>query len=204
MKRSRSGASCPRGGAVRVGLAAAALAFTSLFSTIGAGVLSQSTVAPVSVDSSPRSLSTACRQRVVDQLATVVATCRQYRRPLSLLLVDPTVDRVGSGSAKMQKLLVSLCHEHQLPPASIIPLDESAWALLLPGFERRDAVSLAQELVLDPAPWQAWATELKVGIATLTVVAKGFEPSRMLTAAEGCLSAARASGGSLVKSIEVY
>src|SRR5690606_38631585 len=120
------------------------------------------------------------------------------------LLIDPTVEGVGSDSSKMHKLLTSLCNEHHLPPASLIPLDESAWAPLPPGFERRDAGSFAQELVLDPSPWQAWATGLKVGIATLTVVAKGFEPCRMLTAAEGCLSAARASGGSLVKSIEVY
>ena len=101
-------------------------------------------------------------------------------------------------------LLESLCSENQLPPSAIVPLDETAWALLLPGYVRPDAVGLAQEMILNPAPWQAWATELKVGIATLMVVPKGFEPQRLLTAAEGCLNAARASGGSLVKSIEVY
>ncbi len=160
--------------------------------------------APPAAASPIRGLSATSQQRAVDQLATVVAACRQFRRPLSLLVVDPTPVGVPSQSSKMHKLLTSLCQEHHLPPASMIPLDESAWALLLPGYERREAVSLAQQLVLDPAPWQAWATELKVGIATVTVIAKGFEPARMLTAAEGCLSAAQASGGSLVKSIEVY
>jgi HD-like signal output (HDOD) protein len=150
--------------------------------------------------------SRSLRERFIEQLATTVGSCRANRRGLSLLLLAGVSQQEGDdkGPPRIKRLALQLCERHGLPASSMTPLGQGQCALVLPGHERHETVRLAQEFVAEPLLWEHRVDELKIGIASLALVPKGYDTQRLLTAAEGCLNAARASGGSVVKSIEVY
>lgn len=45
---------------------------------------------------------------------------------------------------------------------------------------------------------------LKAGVASISAIPNAFDATRLLDAAQNCLSAARTTGGTATKSIEVY
>jgi GGDEF domain-containing protein len=88
--------------------------------------------------------------------------------------------------------------------------NESGFAVILPDCERPRAVQLGQQL-LDrvrqlptSGPAADSAISVSVGVATLSLPPKNFPPDELLERAARCLYGSRASGGGVVKSIEIY
>lgn len=154
---------------------------------------------------------------VEGRLADAVATCRLSRCALSLMLVqlegaDELVLRYGlDGFQRLQRSLESVCRSVDQPGASVWPYGESGCAVILPDCDRRAAVQLAQQLLgrtrqpgfHQPRPGQP-PVRLSVGLATVALPPKNFPPGDLLSAAARCLYGSHASGGGVVKSIEIY
>ena len=156
--------------------------------------------------------STVAHANALQQLAAGVAAaaiaCRGRREPLSLLICEATVEDHSLGidcRSALETGLQQLASEVDLPSEHIFRLASSTFALVLPNTERRDAVEIARALAErcgDAA--QLAAVQLKAGAAQVAAIPKGFDSQRLIDAADGCLEAARASGGTSTKSIEVY
>ena len=153
---------------------------------------------------------------LIAQLAAAVSTCRQCRSPLSLLLVElaHTEDLlITLGPDGFDKLLCSLhtaCREVDHPCPTCLPYGEAGFAVILPDCERQTAVRLGNSLIdrvrracshrrsrRQPGP------SLAVGAATASLPPKNLPPNDLLDAAERCLYGSHASGGAVVKSIEI-
>ena len=82
---------------------------------------------------------------------------------------------------------------------------------MLPGFERRQAVALANEVLAECVEARPRgddtqtirAVTVSAGVATVAAVPKNFDPWRLVESAERCLYAARSCNTNTVKSIEV-
>ena len=154
---------------------------------------------------------------LLGRLATVVAACRQSRRPLSLLvaqLVDAdqlVIDRGPDGFGQLRRLLESACRDVDHACTMCVPHGEAGFAIVMPDCERRQAIELGNQLieavrrdsVLLPGPELA-SVGIGVGVAALSLPPKSFPPDELVAAAERCLYGSRASGGGVVKSIEIY
>lgn len=154
---------------------------------------------------------------VLGRLAVGVAACRQSRCPLSLLLVqldrldELVLGRGVEGLGSLWQLLESLCRGLDHPCAMCLPHGEAGFALIFPNCERRLAVELGSQLIeqfhhsgaVGGADGQR-AVSISVGAATVTLPPKNFLPEDLFAAADRCLYGSRASGASVVKSIEIY
>ena len=83
--------------------------------------------------------------------------------------------------------------------------------MILPGAERQQAIELGNELIRSVRDGAATAgiaqgewMKLDVGLATVAQPPKNFPPRDLLDGADRCLYASHASGGGVVKSIEIY
>ena len=150
--------------------------------------------------------------RLASAVAAAAAACRQRRESLSLLVFeadseDSSLD-TDTGSA-LQSAIQTVVIDHHLAGEQVLPLTPTSGALLLPTIERREAAEIAQQMSSALAAaagnsYLALPVHLKAGIATICAIPNAFESGRLLDAAQNCLSAARTSGGSSTKSIEVY
>jgi GGDEF domain-containing protein len=93
------------------------------------------------------------------------------------------------------------CSEHR----------EAGFAVILPGCERQPAVHLGHRLIdrvrefrLGGPSGEPPTVELSVGVATVSLPPKNFPAEDLFAGAERCLYGSRASGGGVVKSIEIY
>ncbi len=147
-------------------------------------------------------------QRLTAGVTAAATACRARREPLSLLTCETTVEDQSLGidcRSALEAGLQQLASEIDLPSEHIFRLASSTIALVLPNTERRDAVEIARTLAEhcgDAA--QLAAVQLKAGAAQVAAIPKGFDSQCLIDAADGCLEAARASGGTSTKSIEVY
>ncbi len=149
------------------------------------------------------------------RITAAISSCRSRQRELSLMLVeiddyDHLLIRQGPERtfriiAVMQRAIESLSDS----PCECQLVSDSRCAVLLPDCDRRQAVTLARTL-LDAVP--AWVVErikadtrisCSAGVATLTAPSRSSQPDELTDAADRCLFAARRSGGSVVKSIDV-
>jgi GGDEF domain-containing protein len=150
------------------------------------------------------------------KVTAAVNRCRERRKAISLLLVEPNVYDVHSDPSALhagrlvRSLLLRACESSDRSNVSVISLDDERTAVILTNCERQAAVTMAHNvadaLSNSPAargPCRELDTTLSIGVATASVVPKNFEPQRLIESAERCLSAARACGISAVKSIEV-
>ncbi len=88
---------------------------------------------------------------------------------------------------------------------------ECGFALILPGADRTQAVELGNELVravrnassAADVGQKEWL-KIDVGVASIAQLPKNFPPRDLLDGADRCLYASHASGGGVVKSIEIY
>jgi HD-like signal output (HDOD) protein/GGDEF domain-containing protein len=151
------------------------------------------------------------------ELSTVVASCRQARCALSLLLVG--VDRFDelvlargvSGAERVVSFLEASCRATGAAGAVCRRVRDDQFALLLPGGDRQAAVATGNQL-LDamrrfgaPSPGQVRpSVTVSIGIAAVTAPPKNFLPADLIESAERCLHASRHSGGNALKSIEIY
>jgi HD-like signal output (HDOD) protein/GGDEF domain-containing protein len=167
-----------------------------------------------------RAIATAERLKadpgLLGRLAAAVATCRQNRCALSLMLVE--LDRAADlallhgvqGFENLCRRLGAACHGLDHPGTLCLSHNESGFAVILPDCERPRAVQLGQQL-LDrvrqlptSGPAADSAISVSVGVATLSLPPKNFPPDELLERAARCLYGSRASGGGVVKSIEIY
>jgi HD-like signal output (HDOD) protein len=152
---------------------------------------------------------------LLDRLTGVVAACRQAHRPLSLLLVKLSAGVEMAAAcppqevAAVRKALTKACAKLDHPGAICLPHADFGFALILPGAERQQAVELGGDLVhavrglAAGGVGQEWL-KLDVGVATVAQPPRNFPPRDLLDGADRCLYASHASGGDVVKSIEIY
>lgn len=154
---------------------------------------------------------------LLGRLEAAVAACRQSRCSLSLLLVelnqfDKLLFLRGiEGVERLRRLLQALCQKLDHPGEACVPYGEAGFALVLTNCDRRQVVQLGNELANSArrlgAPRGAaldQAFTISVGAATVALPPKNFVAEDLVTAAQRCLYGAHTSGGSVVKSIEIY
>lgn len=154
---------------------------------------------------------------LVGRVAAAVATCRQARRSLSLLVVE--LDQyedllIACGHQTAERLIEQLgaqCRRVDHRGAVVVQSRDVQYAVILPDCDRRQAVDVSNELVASVrdaasssvASSTAVAT-VSIGVASVALPPKNFPAAELIRAAERCLSGARLSGGNAVKSIEIY
>jgi len=154
---------------------------------------------------------------LLGRLDDAVSACRQSHCALTLLLVElDDVDRLMitrgvEGLDRVRRFLETACQSIDHPDAICLPYRDFGFAVLLPDCERQPAVRLANRLidhVCRPAPGRTSAARatlsISVGAATLSVPTKDFPPKDLFEGAHRCLYGSHASGGGVVKSIEIY
>ncbi len=153
---------------------------------------------------------------MLGRLTSAVAACRQARCPLSLLMVqldgadELVLHRGVEGFARFRQALQALCQDVDHPGAVCVAYGNAGFAVILPDCERRAAirtgnllVEQAGSLTPDDDPTTP-GVGLCVGVATVSLPPRNFPAADLLTAAERCLYGSAASGGGVVKSIEIY
>jgi GGDEF domain-containing protein len=156
-------------------------------------------------------------QGLADALTAAATACRHSRCPLSLLLVEldhqeEMLSQVGSQTLRQWRRLVeSACRGLDHPGAECLPRADAGFAMILPDCDRGPAARLGNQLIdevrrLAPGrrPDGRWAVSVSVGAATVSLPPKNFPAQDLLVAAGRCLSGSRASGGGVLKSIEIY
>jgi HD-like signal output (HDOD) protein len=149
-------------------------------------------------------------------LTEVLPHCRTRRQGLSLVLVESnSADALGlpdqETATQVRRLLERACKEYSAKEMQIVPITASQLAVMLPGFERRQAVALANEVLAECVESRPHSDEtqtvravmVSAGVATVAAVPKNFDPWRLVESAERCLYAARSCNTNTVKSIEV-
>jgi hypothetical protein len=154
---------------------------------------------------------------LLDRLTGVVAVCRSARRPLSLLLVNLSAGeellKFGGPQelAPARRMLSKVCAALNHPGMISLPHTDFGFALILPAAERMQAVELGNDLIRAVRNLSDTAgiehkdlLKLDIGVASITQLPKNFPPRDLLEGADRCLYASHASGGGVVKSIEIY
>jgi HD-like signal output (HDOD) protein/GGDEF domain-containing protein len=151
------------------------------------------------------------------RLSAAVAACRTARQPLSLVLV--AIDRLGElafalgpdNLPKAAELTAAICKKTDHPDLECLSVGDGAWAVLLPDCDRNQAVTIASDIVStvhrlgQSRGSDAWAKlSTSAGVATVSLPPRNFAPSNLVEKASRCLYGAQASGGNVVKSIEIY
>ena len=82
---------------------------------------------------------------------------------------------------------------------------------MLPDSDRSSAIALGNQLLervrllsSDRGPGTASTIGVSIGVATLSIPSKNFPPNDLFKAAARCLYGSHASGGGVLKSIEIY
>ena len=157
------------------------------------------------------------------RLSTAVTGCRQARCSLSLLMVElNNVDQIifslgPDGYHKACRWLETLCRELEFPGAICLPIGEAAFALILIDCDRNEVAGPANELLHavrgfahqrdnagDDSEGRPPVLSISVGAATVAMPPKNFPPESLVESAGRCLYGSRASGGGVLKSIEIY
>jgi HD-like signal output (HDOD) protein/GGDEF domain-containing protein len=154
---------------------------------------------------------------LVRKLVAAANRCREKRQELSLLLAEPNVfdvhsDPQGEEAALQARCAVGdACGMLEKEKVNLLSLSSGRTAAILSDCERRGALAVANHAITEISRSAGHrthengelATTLSIGVATVSVVPRNFDPARILESAQRCLSAARACGISTVKSIEV-
>jgi hypothetical protein len=147
------------------------------------------------------------------KLSAAANRCRERRQEMSLVLVEP-VTQGGTTSARgdrvnraVRRALGNACLVLEQENVTLLSMSDARIAAIIADCDRRSALAIARnairELTGDFGANDGNTTMLSVGVATLCVVPKNFDPGRLIESATRCLLAARACGISAVKSIEV-
>jgi hypothetical protein len=161
----------------------------------------------------PVALAAGAPPMLMDRLTAAAVACRQARCPLSLLLAqidkprEPNVRRSLTGAGSWQSLLKTLCETTDHPNAMCFAHGESGYALILPNCERRVAVELGSQWIKRIRSVAACngreSASISVGAATVALPSKNFPAETLFESANRCLFGSMASGGGVVKSIEI-
>ncbi len=204
------------------------LAASAHGSAPAAVALEPSAPAPAALAARPAVANTHLRQAsrspadeadpgLLGRLGASVGACRKSHSPLTLLLVE--MDDVEDlliiygveGLGKLRQLVETACRGVDHPDALCLPHGDYGFAVILPDCDRQPAVQLGNQLVdgvrrLTPGgpPRGRPAVGISVGAATVSMPPKNFPPEELFNGAARCLFGSHASGGSVVKSIEIY
>jgi hypothetical protein len=151
---------------------------------------------------------------LLEQLSATLPLCRAKRQELSVLLVEAhRADVLAADrdySPLMRAAIKRTCGEYGFADVELVSITASQWAAILPDCERREAVSIANDVIAQVSSVvererqsDAHAFNLSAGVATVAAVPKNFDPWRMVESAERCLYAARSCSSNTVKSIEI-
>ena len=149
------------------------------------------------------------------KLSDAVPRCRARREELSLLLMEANGVSITAGAdgaaPNWRQALQHAARDHRNHEVELVSITANQLAVILPDCERRQAVSLANNVVASSATFNdaddqsraVHAMMLSAGVATVAAVPKNFDPWRLVESAERCLYAARQSNSNSVKSIEI-
>lgn len=156
-------------------------------------------------------------ESLVEILESSVASCRAARCSLSLLLVEfASLERVrvAVGRERLQSLVDlvrTMCYRLDHEGMRLLDYGRDGFAVVLPDCDRRQAAELGNRLLATarhfdslPAASGELSLALAVGTSTVPLPPKNFPPRDLLSAAERCLNASRASGGNVLKGIEIF
>jgi HD-like signal output (HDOD) protein/GGDEF domain-containing protein len=154
---------------------------------------------------------------LIGRVTAAVATCRQARRSLSLLVVE--LDQyddllIACGRQATERLAEELgneCRQIEHRGAVVMQSRDMQYTVILPDCDRRQAIDVSNELVArvrdtvsSSAGNSATIATVSIGVASVVLPPKNFPAAELMRAAERCLGGARLSGGNAVKSIEIY
>ena len=173
------------------------------------GAVATATIAPAAV--------VAPTTMLLRSLDPAVAACRRSRCPLSLLLVelsntqDPLTHSPTPGVHEILHAVESLCRGVDHDYCLCQSYGEFGFSLILADCDRQTAVRLGNRLIQRFGGLPALATAggrrnvgIGVGAATVALPPKNFPAQELIQGAGRCLYGAHASGGGVVKSIEIY
>jgi len=153
---------------------------------------------------------------LIGRVAGAINSCRQARRPLSLLFVEVDhydeviLSRGPDGAAAIVNLLQAATSQMTDSPHGSYSVDTARTALLLEGEDRQQAVETGHRLVRGLRNWSQLRVAageapvtVSVGVATVAMPPRNFPPEQLIEAAERCLNGARCTGGDCQKSIEI-
>ncbi len=154
---------------------------------------------------------------LLGHVAKAVAACRQSRSALSLLLLelgsaDDLVLTHGLETFhQLRARLEAACRHIDHERTVCLPYNNAGFAVILVGCDRQLAVRLGNQLIeqvsrnaCDVEAGRHFAPVICAGAATVGMPPKNFPPKDLMIAADRCLNGCRASGGGVVKSIEIY
>lgn len=154
---------------------------------------------------------------LVGRVSATVSACRQARCALSLVLIelDDFADMIFThgreGAIQVTELLegsiAAACEQGDVRQQ----IDESLFAVILEDCDRQQAARWGKHFISEvqnssphwPQLGGASAT-VSVGVASLALPPRNFPPQDLIDAAQRCLNGARASGGNVLKSIDIY
>jgi HD-like signal output (HDOD) protein/GGDEF domain-containing protein len=152
---------------------------------------------------------------LLNRLSAAVPLCRARRQELSLILVESNNSNVLANADQEATVLLRKALERSgrshASDVEILSITAVQLAAILPNCERRQAVTLANEVLAalgdlaeqDDAPQAVHTATVSAGVATVAAVPKNFDPWRLVESAERCLYAARSCNTNAVKSIEI-
>jgi HD-like signal output (HDOD) protein/GGDEF domain-containing protein len=153
---------------------------------------------------------------LLGRLAQVITACRRTHQEVSLALLE-VEDYEGLllslGAQRTSDLMRSMSttiYANTDHECDCLMATDSRYAVILPQCDRQQSVTTAKRLLEEIPRWAAVQTDGSVdlqctaGIATLAAPSANFPPQNLVDAAERCLFASQASGGRIVKSIDLW
>ncbi len=111
------------------------------------------------------------------------------------------------GFLEVRERIGRACRDIEHQQRVCLPYGEVGFVVILSDCERQTAVHLGQSLI-QAVRRQSHAggppIGVSVGVASAGLPPVNFDPELMLESADRCLYGARSSGGTMVKSIEIY
>lgn len=154
---------------------------------------------------------------LVSRLRPHVMFARQYRVPLSLLLIEidhytqVVFNHGATGAQRLCEWLVEQCESLEHEGLICVQTHDAGFALILPDCDRANAVRLGNALLREVRASRGGASNssrpamsISAGSATVSLPPRNFPAEDLVQAADRCLYGARVSGGSVLKSIEIY
>ncbi|MCS7303566.1 MAG: HDOD domain-containing protein [Thermoguttaceae bacterium] len=154
---------------------------------------------------------------LLSHLKATVAACRNARAPVSLLLAEPVernellIQYGPEGIKRFRSLLQAAAESIDHEGRILLPYGDWGVAVILPDCDRQEAVRLGNQLIaaMRRLGWSGgWrhrgGVALGVGVSSVDIPPKNFPAEELLEAAARCLFGSQASGGEVVKSIEIY
>jgi GGDEF domain-containing protein len=176
---------------------------------------------PQESSDSPAATTTAVAEEPTDpglmgRLSNAISTCRRTRQEVSLALLevedyDGLLLKLGPERlGDIMRSLETAIYANSDYECDCLLATDARYAVILPQCDRQQTVATAKRFLEEIPKWVATYTggvvelQCSAGIATLAAPSSNFLPQNLVDAAERCLFATQASGGRIVKSIDLW